>query len=137
MPVICFGVCEQRPALAPLVCRQAGCQPSPLGSFVSTALCSQPGLLISSGLMPLDWSWLSSSWLEAQEEGAQVCLQKSLQTYSSLTLPTGMSGCWLYRDLGKPCIWDPNLGLWPLLEPGLFLREVCCRYTFLRRQITA
>lgn len=29
-------------------------------------------------------------------------------------------------DVLKACIWEPNLGLWQLLEPGDFLTEVCC-----------
>lgn len=56
VPVFCksclllrgLGVAEQRPALAPLVSSQAGCQPVLIRkphSFVSTALGSQQGLV--------------------------------------------------------------------------------------------
>lgn len=60
------------------------------------SLLAQPSApWISWSLMPLEQSWLRSSWLVVQEEGALVWLQRAVQTHSSPALPTGMSGCWL------------------------------------------
>lgn len=80
------------------------------------SLLAQPSApWISWSPTPSEWSWLRSSWLVVQEEGAQVWLQRAVQTYSSPALPTGMSGCWFYGGVLKACIWELNPGLWPLL----------------------
>lgn len=51
------------------------------------SLLAQPSApWISWSLMPLEQSWLRSSWLVVQEEeGAQVWLQRAVQTHSSIT----------------------------------------------------
>lgn len=79
---------------------------------------------ISWSLTPLERSWLRSSWLVVQKEGARVWLQRAVQTYSSPALPTGMSGC--FEGCFEALHLGAESGAVATPEPSLFLSEVCC-----------
>lgn len=67
---------------------------------------------ISWSLTPLERSWLRSSWLHGS--GCRgLCRHTPVQHYL-LVCPGAL------KDVLKPCIWELNLGLWPLLSLVFF-----------------
>lgn len=80
---------------------------------------------ISWSLTPSVLSWLGSSWLVVQEEGAQVWLQR-LRRHTPVQITYCCVRVLVSQGRFEALHLGAESGAVATPEPGLFLSEVCC-----------